>query len=254
MREMATSVAARVGSAGALTLQCSVSKQTVLSTPSSFVPRFSRERVQIAAPAVRRVVTFVAEAREESRRSTEANVGERLKSLVDRKLNPMAIAAVNMLVACPALAEEKGKIFDFNLTLPIIAVEFLLLMVALDNIWFKPVSKVMDDRDALIRNKLMSVRDNSSELEALEKEAQSIIRAARVEITQQQNEHKKKLAEKLDAELQENRAKVEAELAAALADLEKQKEETLAGLESQVQALSEEIIKKVLPIPLPAKR
>jgi F-type H+-transporting ATPase subunit b len=50
------------------------------------------------------------------------------------------------------------------------------------------------------------------------------------------------------------RAKVEAELAAALADLEKQKEETLAGLESQVQALSEEIVKKVLPIPLPAKR
>lgn len=50
------------------------------------------------------------------------------------------------------------------------------------------------------------------------------------------------------------RSKVEAELASALADLEKQKEETLAGLESQVQALSEEIIKKVLPIPLPAKR
>jgi F-type H+-transporting ATPase subunit b len=211
--------------------------------------------VQTAAPAVRRVATFVAEAREESRRSTDANVGEALKSLVERKLNPLAIAAMNMMVAFPALAnEEKGKIFDFNLTLPIIAVQFLLLMVALDNIWFKPVSKVMDDRDAMIRNKLMSVRDNSSELNALEKEAQQIIRQARIEITEQQNEHKKKLAEKLDAELQENRAKVEAELAAALADLEKQKEETLAGLESQVQALSEEIVKKVLPIPLPAKR
>lgn len=203
---MATAVAARVASAGALTLQCSASKQTVLSTPSSFVPRFSRQRVQTAAPAVRRVATFVAEAREESRRSTDANVGEALKSLVERKLNPLAIAAMNMMVAFPALAnEEKGKIFDFNLTLPIIAVQFLLLMVALDNIWFKPVSKVMDDRDAMIRNKLMSVRDNSSELNALEKEAQQIIRQARIEITEQQNEHKKKLAEKLDAELQENR-------------------------------------------------
>lgn len=203
---MATAVAARVGSAGALALQCSALKQTVSFTPSSFVPRFSRERMQIAAPAVRRVATFVAEAREESRRAPEANVGEVVRSFVDQKLNPMAIAAVNMMVAFPALAgEEKGKIFDFNLTLPIIAVQFLLLMVALDNIWFKPVSKVMDDRDSMIRNKLTSVRDNSSELTALEKEAQQIIRQARSEITAQQNEHKKKLAEKLDAELQENR-------------------------------------------------
>lgn len=31
---------------------------------------------------------------------------------------------------------EKAALFDFNLTLPAIAVEFLLLMVALDKIYF----------------------------------------------------------------------------------------------------------------------
>ena len=47
------------------------------------------------------------------------------------------IAAVtNALVAMPSMAGEPGKIFDFNLTLPIIATEFLLLMV----IWTRPSS------------------------------------------------------------------------------------------------------------------
>ena len=40
------------------------------------------------------------------------------------------------MVALPTMAKEieKAKLFDFNLTLPIIMGEFLLLMVALDAI------------------------------------------------------------------------------------------------------------------------
>ena len=68
----------------------------------------------------------------------------------------------NAIVALPSFAGEPGKIFDFNLTLPIIAAEFLLLMVILDKTVFGPVGKALDDRDNLIRDQLAAVGDNSS--------------------------------------------------------------------------------------------
>ena len=45
-----------------------------------------------------------------------------------------------------------GHLFDFDLTLPVFAVEFLTLMVILSKTWFGPVGKVLDDRDKV--NKL----------------------------------------------------------------------------------------------------
>lgn len=160
--------------------------------------------------------------------------------------------AFNAVMVLPALAEEvekepKGKIFDFNLTLPIIAVQFLLLMVALDNIWFKPVAKVMDARDEDIRKKLMGVRDNSGEIKKLQEEAEAILKAARIETTEALAKTKKETAAMLDAKLQESRNRLEEELTQSLANLEEQKEETLRSLDKQVQTLSEEILSKVLP-------
>jgi F-type H+-transporting ATPase subunit b len=160
--------------------------------------------------------------------------------------------AFNALMVMPALAEElekepKGKIFDFNLTLPIIAVQFLLLMVALDNIWFKPVAKVMDARDENIRAKLMGVRDNSGEIKKMQNEAEAILKAARIETTEALSKTKRETAAMLDEKLQESRARIEKELAQSLANLEEQKEDTLRSLDKQVQTLSEEILSKVIP-------
>ena len=69
----------------------------------------------------------------------------------------------NLLLAAPAFAEA-GKIFDFNLTLPLMAGQFLVLMVVLDKLVYTPVGKVLDDRDAQLRSKLEAVKDNSSDL------------------------------------------------------------------------------------------
>ena len=167
--------------------------------------------------------------------------------------NATFLAMNAVMAAAPALAEEvaeaeeKGKIFDFNLTLPIIAIEFLLLMVTLDNIWFKPVAKVMDERDEAIRKKLVGVRDNSGEIKQLQDEAEAILRAARAETTAELNKMKRETAAELDGKLQESRDRIEKELADALVNLEIQKQETLKSLDKQVQELSEQIVSKVIP-------
>ena len=80
---------------------------------------------------------------------------------------PATLAVIaNIIAAAPAHAEA-GKLFDFNLTLPLIATEFLILMTILDKTMFGPVGKALDDRDELIRSQLAAVGDNSAEVENL---------------------------------------------------------------------------------------
>ncbi len=126
-------------------------------------------------------------------------------------------------------------------------VEFLLLMVALDKIWFTPLGKFMDERDAAIREKLNSVKDTSGEVKQLEEQATAVMRAARAEISAALNQMKKETQVEVEQKIAEGRKKVEAELQEALASLEKQKEETIKSLDSQIAALSQEIVDKVLP-------
>lgn len=87
---------------------------------------------------------------------------------VSAVIKPAALTVLsNVLLSMPAHAEA-GKIFDFNLTLPIMAGQFLLLMVFLDKAWFTPVGKLLDERDAELRSKLAIVKDNSGEVAKLQ--------------------------------------------------------------------------------------
>lgn len=158
-------------------------------------------------------------------------------------------AATFALTAAPAMASEieKAALFDFNLTLPAIALQFLLLMVALDKIYFTPLGKFMDERDAAIRASLSDVKGTSGEVKQLEERAAAVIKAARAEISSALNRMKKETTKELEAKLAEGRRKVEAELHEALQSLEKQKEDTIKALDSQIAALSDDIVKKVLP-------
>lgn len=162
-------------------------------------------------------------------------------------IKPAALAAVaNALAVLPAHAEA-GKIFDFNLTLPIMTVQFLLLMVFLDKTWFTPVGKALDDRDASLRAKLGSVKDNSGDVKKLQDEAEKVLREARQEAQAMIKEAKTKTQEEQGKKLAETKAKIDKELESALATLEKEKEEALKDLDAQVGKLSGEILARVLP-------
>jgi len=157
----------------------------------------------------------------------------------------VAAAVGNALLALPALAEP-GKIFDFNLTLPLMAAQFLLLMVVLDKIVYSPVGKVLDSRDAGLRSKLEAVKDNSSELMKFTAEADGIIAAARNDaaaaIAAAKAQADKESAEKVAVA----KSKLDAELKAASAALEAQRVASMASLDAEVAKLSDGIVKKLI--------
>merc|ERR1711966_497011 len=159
-----------------------------------------------------------------------ATLGSR-KAELPKAAKPLFAAVLsNALTALPSLAGEPGKIFDFNLTLPIIAAEFLLLMVILDKTVFGPVGKALDDRDALIRSQLEAVGDNSTEV------------AKEVAST------KAKIDTDIVAAQAKAKADVDTQIAAALAKLDAAKAESASQVETKAKELSDQIIKKVVEV------
>merc|ERR1711972_66711 len=74
-----------------------------------------------------------------------------------------------------------GKIFDFDTTLPLMAIQILALTVFLDKTWFSPVGKVLDERQATIRARLGAAATGVEELDALQKEAKAVLKDARID-------------------------------------------------------------------------
>merc|ERR1711870_228671 len=91
-----------------------------------------------------------------------------------------ALLLLHTLTALPAHGGT-GKIFDFNATLPAMAIQFLLLMIFLDKNWFGPIGKVIDDRNDKIRTSLKSAKVGGEQLDELEKEAEKLLKDARIE-------------------------------------------------------------------------
>lgn len=136
--------------------------------------------------------------------------------------------------------------FDFDATLPLMALQFLLLAAVLNAIFYKPLTKVLDDRDNFIRTNNLDARERLAKAESLTKEYEQQLASARrqsqVTMEAAQNEAKKITAQKIAEAQQEAQAQREQ----AAREIEQQKQAALATLEAQVDALSNQILEKLL--------
>ncbi|HEY9673545.1 MAG TPA: F0F1 ATP synthase subunit B' [Waterburya sp.] len=143
-------------------------------------------------------------------------------------------------------AAKEGGLFDFDATLPLMALQFLLLVVVLNAVFYKPLNKAIDDRDDYIRNNLLEARERLAKAERLrtqyEQELAETRRKSQATIAAAQADAQKITAQKI-AQAQ-SEAQVQREQ--ALGEIEQQKAEALASLEQQVDALSGQILEKLL--------
>merc|ERR1711862_357272 len=135
-----------------------------------------------------------------------------------------------------------GKVFDFNATLPIMAAQFILLVIFLEKTWFGPVGEILDARDEVIRNRLMSVKSGNDELEALLNSADALLKDARADAQSEIADAKSKAAAKAEAELASEKRKLDSELALAMTDLTASQQSTQEDIERQVAGLADYIV------------
>ncbi|MEO1621090.1 MAG: F0F1 ATP synthase subunit B' [Cyanobacteria bacterium J06632_3] len=142
--------------------------------------------------------------------------------------------------------EEGGGLFDLNATLPLMAIQFLILMTVLNAIFYKPLGAAIDERDAYVRNAKAGAQERLAKAEKLADEYEQSLadtrREARSVIETAQEEAQKIASEKQAAAQQEAAAKREA----VQKELDEQKAAAMSQLETQVDALSDQILGKLL--------
>jgi F-type H+-transporting ATPase subunit b len=136
--------------------------------------------------------------------------------------------------------------FDFDATLPVMALQFLLLTAILNVVFYKPLTKSIEDRESYISNNNQEAEKQLAEAQALatqlEQELAESRKQSQVVIGKAQAAAKEIVAGKV-AEAQ---AEVQQRKQVVTAEIEKQKQAAMEDLGGQVDGLSREILLKLL--------
>lgn len=134
-----------------------------------------------------------------------------------------------------------GGLFDFNATLPLIAIQFILLTVVLNIILYNPLLTIIEERKEYILTNLGKASEILSEANKLtqqyEQELTSVRKEAQLEITNSQKIHK----EILEIELNISQKYIDNLLDTIQKDLLSKKNIALNSLDEIVQSLCVDI-------------
>ena len=134
-----------------------------------------------------------------------------------------------------------GGLFDFDATLPLVMIQFLLLMVSLNIILYNPLLTIIDERKEYILTNLSKASETLAEANKLttqyEQELDSVRKKALLEITNSQKIHK----EILEVELNISQKYIDNLLDTITKDLFVKKDIALNSLDEVVQVLCESV-------------
>ncbi|MEM8640114.1 MAG: F0F1 ATP synthase subunit B' [Cyanobacteria bacterium P01_G01_bin.54] len=136
--------------------------------------------------------------------------------------------------------------FDFDLTLPFMAIQFLVLMVVLERLFYKPLGNAIDERAQYVTQTHQSARERLEKAKSLAEQYQqelvNVRREAQTVVVQAQDAAQQTVA----AEVKVAQQQVQQERAAAAQAIETQKSEAFATLQGEVEGLSHQILAKLL--------
>jgi len=143
-------------------------------------------------------------------------------------------------------AEGAGGLFDFNATLPLMAIQFILLTVALTFVFYKPVSKVLDDRENYISDNLTQASEKLLTADELYQKYDEQLKDARVNAQSVVAQSEKEAKDTVAVEITQARSDAAKLIEQTNKELEAQKSLALQKLETQVDELSDLIKEKIL--------
>jgi F-type H+-transporting ATPase subunit b len=134
-----------------------------------------------------------------------------------------------------------GGLFDIDATLPLVAIQFLLLMVILNIILYNPLLTIIEERKEYILTNLSKASEILAKANSLtmqyEQELDSVRKEAQLEITNSQKIHK----EILEVELNISQKYIDNLLDTITKDLLTKKDIALSSLDEIVQSLCSNI-------------
>ena len=147
------------------------------------------------------------------------------------------------------LAVETGKqggLFDLDATLPLVAIQFLILVLILNATFYKPLGTAIDQRNDYVRKNQLDAQERLAKAEQMAKQYEQELAAARKRsqtiVAEAQADAQKIAAEKMAEAQREAQAQREQ----ASQEIEQQKQAAMVSLQQQVDALSHQILEKLL--------
>ena len=145
-----------------------------------------------------------------------------------------------------AMTEGAGGLFDFNATLPLMAIQFILLTVVLTFVFYKPVAKVIDERETYINDNLTTASEKLIKADELYKEYDEQLKTARVNAQSIIAKSEKEAKDIVALEITQARQDATKLIDQTNKELDTQKSLALQQLEAQVDELSQLIKEKLL--------
>ena len=143
-------------------------------------------------------------------------------------------------------AVPEGGLFDLDATLPLMAVQVVLLTFLLNALFFRPVGKVVEEREGFISTSRADAKQKLAEVQKLEAELAEQLKGARqaaqAVVTEAEQEVDRLYREAIaQAEAEANRSKEESRRA-----IETERDTARTHLQGQVDQLSSTIIDRLL--------
>ena len=138
-----------------------------------------------------------------------------------------------------------GGLFDINATLPLVTIQFLLLMISLNSILYNPLLTIIGERKEYILNNLSKASEILAETQKLttqyEQELENTRKKAQLEIINSQKIHK----EILEVELNISQKHIDNLLDNVAKDLSTKKNIAFDNLDDIVESLCSNIESKL---------
>jgi len=134
-----------------------------------------------------------------------------------------------------------GGLFDFNATLPLVAIQFVLLMLILNTILYSPLLAIIEERQEYILNNLAKASEVLTQANELttyyEQELSNVRKEGQSLVTDGQKIHK----ELLEIELDTSQVYLDKLLDTIVEDLMDKQKTALSSLDKIVQSLCSEV-------------
>ena len=149
------------------------------------------------------------------------------------------------MLASIILATE-GGLFDINATLPLMAIQVVILTYLLNSLFFKPVGKVVEKREKYVTTSITEAKTKLAQVEKLEADLLNQLQKARSEaakiVSEAEKDSDKLFQEALDlANNEANASKEKARL-----EIENQTSSARKQLLQQADDLSELIVNRLI--------
>jgi F-type H+-transporting ATPase subunit b len=144
------------------------------------------------------------------------------------------------------LGATEGGLFDLDATLPLMAVQVVLLTFILNALFFRPVGRVVEEREGYITTSRAEAKQKLAQVERLEADLREQLKEAR-KATQQLIQEAEQDSDKLyrDA-LATATAEANASREAARREIDAQRESALGQLKGDAEKLGDLIVDRLL--------